>query len=291
MDATQLRLALTRRCSDRSQARVVLSAAAATAVCQYFDYIFGVDRADNQADDRALVDGSVSPREVLCLAAGCLLTALGTMVVLANKMLAMEAAAPKVADGALSPLQSFLALVFCGVFLAYSYTGWPFGLKYRRLGDVAIFLCFGPLLVEGVHFVQVGRLSAEAMWLSVPIGLTTEAILHANNARDIDIDLAARARTLANAVGFNNSYRIFQALYAAAFATLPIFAWHYQSLLFLLPSVMLLQLPQLFAAFRSHDPKKTDGNKALTRVADICDRCGQFSFAFGALLAVAIVLG
>jgi len=35
---------------------------------------------------------------------------------------------------------------FTGAVLAFMYTGGPLPLKYYGLGDVVIFLCFGPLL-------------------------------------------------------------------------------------------------------------------------------------------------
>lgn len=271
----------------------------------YFDFLLGVDRADNRADDRAIVDGSVTPRQVQLIALACLASGLAATVALTRHV----ASLPVDPTSSFSPLTSFLLLVSSGVFLAYGYTGWPLYLKYRRLGDVAIFICFGPLLVEGAFFVQTGRLSWEALAYSIPLGLLTENILHANNARDIEIDLHAGAHTLANTIGFAASYRLFQALYFAGFAMLPVFAFHWyptsgvRALAFLLPCLMAGgPLAGVLAAFRSHDKearataqaKKNDGDstKQLAEPAwDICDRCGQFSFGFGVLLAIAILIG
>jgi 1,4-dihydroxy-2-naphthoate octaprenyltransferase len=268
----------------------------------YVDFARGLDRQENQADDRAIVDGSVTPRQVQCIALACLLSGIAATVALAGHV----AGLPADSSSAFSPLSNFLLLVLLGTFLAYSYTGWPLYLKYRRLGDVAIFLCFGPLLVEGAFFVHTGRLSLEALMYSIPLGLLTENILHANNARDIDIDLAAGAMTLANTIGFAASYKVFQALYLAAFAMLPMFVFHWypvsglRAFAFLLPCLMLGPLGDVLQAFRSHDKqareglrkKRDGGGAALTEPAwDICDRCGKFSFGFGVLLAVAILIG
>jgi hypothetical protein len=165
-------------------------------------------------------------------------------------------------------------------------------------------------------------LSSEAALLALPLGLLTEAVLHANNARDIRVDLAAGAHTLANSIGFQRSYTLFKALYVAAFASLPLFAALYRSPAFLLPAAMITQLGPLFATFLRNDPdgpartKKTDGGSAPSQPpvtssspaastsdaktsppstapgwdGDICDRCGQFSAGFGMLLAFAVLV-
>lgn len=281
----------------------------------YGDFIKGLDRADNGADDRALVDGSVTTRQVKVIMAACLAVCLGALFTLAANVAHLKA--PPAADSSLAPLHSFLLLASAGVFLAYSYTGWPLYLKYRRLGDVAIFLSFGPLLVSGAYFVQTGRLSVPALCFSLPVGLLTEAVLHANNARDIAIDRKAGAKTLANTIGFAASEKLFHLLYAVSFAALPVYALWMRSVWFLLPALTLPQLPALLKQFHALDTKGGAGAgtaKALgphgdrdrqerkvaaggdpratgSDTANICDQCGQFSSAFGVLLAIAIVIG
>ena len=48
------------------------------------------------------------------------------------------------------------------------------------------------------------------LWLyTIPVGMLTEAILHANNARDITADAAAGTTTLATLIGFNSSKIVF----------------------------------------------------------------------------------
>jgi 1,4-dihydroxy-2-naphthoate octaprenyltransferase len=68
-----------------------------------------------------------------------------------------------VAALALSPFLTMpdewnLKVVFAtGIVLAFFYTAKPVGLKYMALGDITIFLCFGPLLMQARRL----RLSAK----------------------------------------------------------------------------------------------------------------------------------
>jgi 1,4-dihydroxy-2-naphthoate octaprenyltransferase len=78
-----------------------------------------------------------------------------------------------------------------------AYTGGPFPLGYRGLGDLFVFIFFGLVAVCGTYYVQAGAVSTAAWWASVPIGLLATAILVVNNLRDIDTDRAAGKKTLA----------------------------------------------------------------------------------------------
>ena len=192
----------------------------------------------------------------------------------------------------------------------------------RRPDSVAIVVSFQPAAGRGSSFRANGSALHAGLvhFFSLPVGLLTEAILHANNARDIDIDLRAGAKTLANTIGFAASLSLFRIIYAVCFAALPVFAIALRSPWFLLPAITLPQLPVLMAQFRALQPhsgmtnssraarvnSKDDGTAAAAAKGkrspadvdlrakageQICDQCGQFSFAFGALLAVAIAIG
>ncbi len=255
------------------------------------DFVCGVDRKENDAHDRALVDGSVTLQQVRMLSKVCLAVAAASTGIIAYGFLGRSPPP----DGSNSPLLNFSLLLLAGLFLAWSYTGPPLRLKYHRLGDVCILLSFGPLLSVGAAFVQTGFISSEAAWLSFPLALLTENILHANNARDIEIDLAAGANTLANSVGFDASRVIFKVFYAAAFLSLPLYALRWQAPTLLLPLIMLAKLPGLLKAFDRHDPSlrrrsKKEPAAAATTEVDICDLCGQFSFGFGVLLTLGVLL-
>ena len=102
-----------------------------------------------------------------------------------------------------------LIIGLVGAFSGYSYTGKPLNLKYKGLGAPLVFLLFGPLMVIGSYYVQMQQISIEAFYISIPVGLLTTAILHANDIRDIFHDEKAGIKTLSLLVGKDNAKKIY----------------------------------------------------------------------------------
>ncbi|MGE5628230.1 MAG: 1,4-dihydroxy-2-naphthoate octaprenyltransferase [Solirubrobacterales bacterium] len=113
-----------------------------------------------------------------------------------------------------------LILEFIGAMGGYSYTGRPLRLKYRGLGAPLVFLLFGPLMVIGSYYVQTQSVSITAILVSIPLGLLTTAILHANDIRDMDQDKKAGIKTLSIIVGVNNAERIYGLLIIISYVLL-----------------------------------------------------------------------
>ena len=67
-------------------------------------------------------------------------------------------------------------------------------LKYRALGDVVIFLAYALLPTLGTCYVATGVVDWNVLWIALPVGLITVAILHANNTRDMRTDAVPRFR-------------------------------------------------------------------------------------------------
>ena len=166
---------------------VALLHAAGNLFNDYFDFRSGVDRKledDEFRPGRLLVRGELIPKDILAEALICLLLAL--------------------------PVGAYL-IWHCGPGLLwfagaaglglYCYTGPPLKLKYRTLGEPLIFLVFGPLLMLGASYAQIGLLNWNVLLLSIPVGLATTAILAANNIRDQQEDQVAGIATLAQVVG------------------------------------------------------------------------------------------
>jgi 1,4-dihydroxy-2-naphthoate octaprenyltransferase len=94
-----------------------------------------------------------------------------------------------------------LAIGASGVVMGVLYTGGPRPLGYLGLGDVLVFVYFGPAAVFGTHLLLTGQPSAlAAAWGVVP-GLLSVAILVVNNLRDRHTDIVANKRTLAVRLG------------------------------------------------------------------------------------------
>jgi len=95
---------------------------------------------------------------------------------------------------------------------AWFYTGGSRPYGYRGLGEVAVFVFFGPVAVLGTEFVQAGRASGLGIGASVGVGLLACAVLVANNLRDVRSDAATGKRTLAVVLGDRDTRVLYAAL-------------------------------------------------------------------------------
>lgn len=155
-------------------------------VSEYFDLKKGVDREDTYGSSRILVDNLMPPSRVLrggflCFAIGFLL---GLVLVYYRG-------------------GDMLMLGLIGLAGGVFYTGKPIGYKYLALGDIAVFMLMGPLMVIGSYFALTGDTNWwDVFYVSIPVGFLVAAILHANNMRDIIHDAKARVKTMAMLIGF-----------------------------------------------------------------------------------------
>ena len=87
----------------------------------------------------------------------------------------------------------------CGpsLFLAYGYTGGPFPLAYRGLGEVFVVIFFGLIAVAGSVFIQTGGWPVAALLLGLQTGLLSAVLISINNLRDRAEDATTGKRTLA----------------------------------------------------------------------------------------------
>jgi 1,4-dihydroxy-2-naphthoate octaprenyltransferase len=95
---------------------------------------------------------------------------------------------------------------------AWFYTGGrrPYG--YAALGEVAVFIFFGPVAVLGTTLTQSGPPGAPAIVGAVGVGMLACAVLAVNNLRDIPGDTAVGKRTLAVVLGDRDTRRFYAAL-------------------------------------------------------------------------------
>jgi 1,4-dihydroxy-2-naphthoate octaprenyltransferase len=94
-----------------------------------------------------------------------------------------------------------LALGLLSIAAAYLYTGGPKPYGYLGLGDLAVFVFFGPGAVAGTYYVQALSVAPLALLAAIPIGALATAILVVNNLRDIETDARAGKHTLAVRIG------------------------------------------------------------------------------------------
>ena len=81
--------------------------------------------------------------------------------------------------------------------LGFCYSAPPFRFSYHGLGEVVIGLVFGPLLMAGVYLSACGTLSAQLLFISVPIGLLVANIVYTHSVIDFEADKHLNKKTLA----------------------------------------------------------------------------------------------
>ncbi len=94
-----------------------------------------------------------------------------------------------------------LAIGVAAILSAWAYSGGPYPLGYHGLGEVFVFVFFGPVAVAGTYYLQTGRMHPWVWWLSTGVGLLITAILVVNNYRDLENDRKAGKHTLAVRLG------------------------------------------------------------------------------------------
>ncbi len=162
---------------------VVLLHSAGNVLSDYFDYKSGVDN-ENAFAVPNLVFHKFEPAEYLRFSV--LLFVLGSAVGITIALLS-------------GPTLWIIGGV--GVLLTALYSFF----KFHALGDADIFVIFGVLTVLGTACAVTGELLWEPLILSVPIGIITVSVLHANNTFDTQTDKAAGIKTFAMLIGLKAS--------------------------------------------------------------------------------------
>ena len=233
---------------------------------EYFDFRSGADHPGSLGASRAIMAGWLSPGAVLtaslvCFGIGC---AAGlTIVALVG--------------------WPILALGLVGVVGAWGYTAPPLKLAYRGLGESAVFLLMGPLMVLGSHVVHTAAPPVTALVASLPVGCLVAAILHANNVRDLDDDRRLGKRTLATILGRTGARREYDLLVGGAYLTLAVAV-----LSGLLPWPTLASLATLPLAARVRQVVVTSADPAA--LDPIVRRTAALHLWFGLLLAGGLAL-
>lgn len=168
------------------------------------DHSKGADTAQRLGPRRITASGMLAPRQVLLGAVGfCVLAALFSFPLL------LERGWPIVGIGLIS------------LYFAYGYTGGPFPLAYRGMGEFFVILFFGWVAVLGSHFVQTGEWGGLPMLvLGFQCGLYSSVLIAVNNLRDLEEDRGSGKRTLA--VRFGECFAQVEIL---LFCLLPVVIW------------------------------------------------------------------
>lgn len=158
-------------------------------------------------------------------------------------------------------------------------------LKYHALGDLDIFLIFGVLSVLGSSCAATGAVVWEALVLSVPLGIITVSVLHANNTVDIETDRAAGIRTFAMLIGGKASsvlYRIYMVLPFVCVLVSVILGW--------LSPLALLCFGAAVPAWKNFRQAAGYDSLGLDAMKGLDQKTAQLQLVFSSLLAVGLIV-
>ena len=103
---------------------------------------------------------------------------------------------------------SLILIVFCIVIvLSWQYTAKPLSFSYKGLGELFIFLFFGPVTVMGGYFIQTGIFpDVRSFILGLPFGFFTLAVLLSNEIADCHDDKMVGKKTWPVLLGAGKSH-------------------------------------------------------------------------------------
>ncbi len=133
-----------------------------------------------------------------------------------------------------------LYIGLAGAFFGIFYVGIPFKLAHYGLGEIAIFLSFGPAIVFGSYYLQTEQFSWDPIFISVLIGLLITLILFINQFPDFEADKESGKKHLVIRMGKKISVYAFIIAMAVTYALLILYV-----LLNILPLISLIVLISL----------------------------------------------
>jgi 1,4-dihydroxy-2-naphthoate polyprenyltransferase len=108
--------------------------------------------------------------------------------------------------------------------LSVFYTAPPLKLVHRGLGELDVFLGFGPIMTLGAYFVQAREFDLEPLLASIPVGILIALVLYVNEVPDRPADAAAGKRTLPVRFAKETIVNLYGVAVALTFALIAVFA-------------------------------------------------------------------
>lgn len=174
----------------------------------------------------------------------------------------------------------FLLVGAGAVLAAWGYTGGKNPYGYMGLGDIFVFVFFGPVATLGTTFTQAGEVSTAAVLGSISTGLIAVALLMANNVRDIPTDTEVGKRTLAVRLGDKNARLSYVVMLALSVALM----------LFIAPAKPWILLVLLLIPFMLTPSWIMLSGKQRKNLIPVLKQTGLLNLGFSVLFAVAMVL-
>lgn len=116
-----------------------------------------------------------------------------------------------------------LILGIVSLIFGYAYTGGPYPLAYKGLGEIFVILFFGFAAVCGMNYLLIKSIDLNSLVASAQIGLLAAVLISINNFRDYQGDRRANKMTLA--ARFGERFARVEIIFFFAFAYLLNLYW------------------------------------------------------------------
>ena len=207
-----------------------------------FDFESGVDTPDYaraQYAPHPLLGGLVSKRTLV------------------GAILAANVAAGAIAVS-LMLLRGWPVLAFAGAgfFISFFYVAEPLRLKHHGLGEPAVFLVWGPLMIGGTYFVTAGDVEPWVFLASMPYALLVTTVLIGKHLDKRAQDEERGIRTLVVLLGERTSLALNKVLFVAFY--LSVLALIVTGVLGVWVALVAISLPRLRAVLQAYSRPKPE---------------------------------
>lgn len=175
----------------------------------YFDHTWGSDEMNREfanpftGGSRVIQLGLVPPKEMLWQ---------GVAFFVAGSLIGLVLAYTR--------SWAILWLGIVGVFCGFFYTAPPVRLARTGIGELAVGLSFGPLMVLGAYIVQTGHPDWEPVIAGLPVGILIALVLWINEFQDAPADAAVGKNHLVVRMGRRRAAAVYGVLLALTFVSL-----------------------------------------------------------------------
>ncbi len=146
----------------------------------YFDYKSGNDTVTSMTATRIFVDKIISKKAAIAMALILLLL-------------------PSIVGIYLSVINPVISIfLIAGILSGILYSLPRYGFKKHALGDLSVFIIWGPGIFLGSYTLQGGVINVPVVLISFSVGILTANILNGNNWRDVKNDTESGIKTISS---------------------------------------------------------------------------------------------
>jgi 1,4-dihydroxy-2-naphthoate octaprenyltransferase len=253
---------------------LIMAHATNNLVNDYTDFVKGVDQ-DNyyraQYGPQPLVHGLLNKRQLLTYIAvtGLIAAAAGVGLI-------------AIRGG------STILLMGLGVFFVLFYT-WP--LKYIALGEIAVLIVWGPLMIGGGFYVVTGTWDWNVIIGSLPYALGVTGVIFGKHIDKYEVDKEVGIHTLPVVLGERNSRITVVGMFVLQYLTVLYLV--VTGFFTLLPLVVLLSIPmllQILPMFRAPKPDEKPADYPDVWPNYFVAAAFQHNRRFGSLFLLGLIL-